>query len=276
MRSESQQAAAAIRARAGDVRVDLGLVAGAGLAGIAEHIASPLRFPYASLPGFPRLEQAGGEAELLLGALGTARVAILKGRALYHETGDLSAMRVPLETLALLGAEAAVLVNAAGSTRADLTPGSLVVIKDHINLTGLNALVGADGDDRITDMTAPYDAALRERFVIAAGSVGRKMAEGVYMWFPGPTFETAAEIRAAHMLGADLVGMSLVPEVLIARHLGMRVLGISLVTTLASGIRANRVDHDDSMRLAAAPMLSLTRVLVKFFEIWVVGSPASR
>jgi purine-nucleoside phosphorylase len=93
------------------------------------------------------------------------------------------------------------------------------------------------------------------------------------MWFPGPTFETAAEVRAAHMLGADLVGMSLVPEVLIARHLGLRVLGVSLVTTLASGIRANRIDRDDTMRVAAAAMLSLTRVLAKFCEIWLVGSP---
>jgi purine-nucleoside phosphorylase len=274
MRSESQQAAAAIRARAGDVPIDIGLVLGTGLAGIAEHMASPLRFPYASLPGFPLPAVGGRESEVMIGALGTARTAILRGRALYHETGDVAAMRVPLETLKLLGAEAVVLVSAAGSARPELTPGSLVVIKDHINLTGLNPLIGEGDADRFTDMTAPYDAVLRERFAIATGSVGRKTNEGVYMWFPGPSFETAAEVRAAHMLGADVIGMSLVPEVVISRHLGLRVLAISIITNLASGLRANRLERDETMRIAGATVLSLTRVLVKFFEIWVVGGPA--
>ncbi len=276
MRSESQQAAALIKTRAGDAPINIGLVLGTGLATIADHVVSPIRVPYLELPGFPRPAVGKGEAEVMVGVLGTARVAILKGRSNYHETGDMASMRVPLETVKLLGADAVVLVNAAGSTKPELTPGALVAIRDHINLTGLNALAGETDGDRFVDMSAPYDPTMRERFLIAASHVSRKTSEGVYMWFPGPSFETPAEVRAAHMLGADLVGMSLVPEVVIARHLGLRVLAISMVTNFASGIRVDQVERDQTMRVAGATILSLTRVLVKFFEIWVVGSPVRR
>ena len=276
MRSESQQAATAIQTRTGGTPINIGLVLEAGLAAIADQVVSPVSIPYQSLPGFPRPAAGGAGSEAVVGALGTARVAILKGRALYHETRNMAAMQVPLETLKLLGAEAVVLVNSAGSTRAELAPGALVAIKDHINLTGLNPLIGEIDEGRFTDMSAPYDPVLRERFVMAAHSVSRKTSEGVYMWFPGPTFETAAEIRAAQMLGADLVGMSVVPEVILARRLGLRVLALSMVTSFASGVRVEHVERDDRMRVAGATMLSLTRVLVKFFEIWVVGSPLRR
>jgi purine-nucleoside phosphorylase len=275
MRSESQQAAALIKSRIGDTPINVGLVVGTGLAAIADHVLSPVAFPYAQLPGFPRPSMGASEAELIVGELGTARVAILKGRSNYHETGDTASMRVPLETLKLLGADAVVLVNAAGSTKPEFTPGSIIVIKDHINLTGLNPLSDFNEADRFVDMSAPYDPTMRERLAIAAGSLSRKMAEGVYMWFPGPTFETPAEVRAAHMLGADLVGMSLVPEVVIARHLGMRVLGISMVTNFASGVGGEAAERN-TMRIAGATALPLTRMLVKFFEIWIVGSPRQR
>ena len=276
MRRESEQAAAIIRDRTDGRPINLGLIVGASHAPIVEYVGSPVTIPYRDLVGFPRLALGAAESEAVIGTLGTARAAILKGRMLYHESRDMAAMRVPLETLKLLGAEAVVLVNSAGSTRADLAPGALVAIKDHINLTGLNPLLGEPDESRFTDMSAAYDAVLRERFVIAAHSVGRKTGEGVYMWFPGPSFETAAEIRAAHMLGADLVGMSLVPEAILARHLGLRVLAISMVTNFAAGVRAEHVEREDRIRVAGATVLSLTRVLVKFFEIWVVGSPLRR
>lgn len=275
MRSESQQAAAAIRARAGDAPINLGLVLGVGLAAIADQVASPVSIPYGEMAGFPRV---GGDnqSEIVIGTLGTARVALFKGRALYHETRDMAAMRVPLETLKLLGAEGVVLVNAAGSTRQDLAPGALVAIRDHINLSGLNPLLGESDAGRFTDMSAAYDAMLRERFAMAAHSLSRKTNEAVYMWFPGPSFETAAEINAARTLGADLVGMSLVPEVILARSLGLRVLAVSMVTNFATGVGVVQVEREDRMRVAAATMMSLTRVLAKFFDIWVVGSPVRR
>lgn len=275
MRSESQQAAAAIRARVGDAPVTLGLVLGTGLAAIGDQVTSPVSIPYAELAGFPR---AGGDnqSEVVVGTLGTARVAILKGRALYHETQDLAAMRVPFETLKLLGVEGVLLVNFAGSTRLEIAPGTLVAIKDHINLTGLNPLLHEISDNRSIDMQGAYDVMMRERFALAAQSVGRRVTEAVYMWFPGPSFETPAEILAARTLGGELVGISLVPEVIIARHVGLRVLAISMVTSYAAGVSNDVVDREARMRIANAMTSSLTRVLGKFFEIWVVGSPMRR
>jgi purine-nucleoside phosphorylase len=272
MRNESQEAAAAIRARIGPNTIDLGLVLGTGLAAITEQVVSPVRIPYGELAGFPKAVAGEDQPEIVLGMLGTARIAVLKGRALYHETRDMAAMRVPLETLKLLGAEGVVLVNAAGSTRAELSPGALVAIKDHINLTGENPLMHVTDTSRFTDMRGAYDAMMRERFALAAHGVSRKVGEGVYMWFPGPSFETPAEIHAARVMGADLVGMSLVPEVTIARQLGLRVLGISMVTSYAAGV-GEATQPDDHRRIASAMALSLTRVLGRFFEIWVVGSP---
>jgi purine-nucleoside phosphorylase len=275
MRAESQQAAAAIRARVGETPINLGLVLGTGLAAIGEQVTSAVSIPYGELAGFPRLGN-DSQSEIVVGTLGTAHVAILKGRALYHETRDLAAMRVPLETLKLLGAEGVLLVNFAGSTRLDVAPGTLVVVKDHINLTGQNPLLHETSENRATDMQGAYDVMMRERFVLAAQSIGRRVSEGVYMWFPGPSFETPAEIHAARTLGAELVGMSLVPEVIIARHVGLRVLALSMVTSYAAGVSDDVVDRENRTRIAGAMTSSLTRVLAKFFEIWVVGRPTRR
>ena len=269
MRNESEQAASIIRSRAGDAAVDVALVLGTGLGAIAEHITAPTVIPYDDLPGFARPMVGGHEAELVVGGIGAVRIAVMKGRIHHYETGDVAAMRVPLETIALLGAHVVVLTNAAGSTRPEVKPGSLVVIRDHINLTGRNPLVGESGDARFVDLTSAYDPALRDRFTKAASESGRRISEGVYMWRSGPTFETPAEIHVARMMGADLVGMSTVPEVIIARHLGLRVLAISMVTNLAAGLSADPLGHAQTMRAAAASIVPLTRVLLKFFEMSV-------
>jgi purine-nucleoside phosphorylase len=270
MRSESEQAVSIIRSRIGDAPVDVGLVLGTGLGAIADHIAAPTVIPYDDLPGFTRPMVGGHAAELVIGTIGTARVAVLKGRVHHYESGDVSAMRVPLETLSLLGAGAVVLTNAAGSTRPEIKPGSLVVIRDHINLTAHNPLIGEADDARFVDLTAAYDPILRERFAKAAAEAGRRIIDGVYMWRSGPSFETPAEINAARMLGADLVGMSTVPEVVIARRLGLRVLAVSMVTNFAAGLNEGPISHEQTMRAAAASIVPLTRVLVKLFEIWVL------
>lgn len=269
MREESRRAAALIGERTGGMPIDVGLVLGSGLAAIADRIAAPVIVRYGELAGFPRPTVGGHEAALVAGRLGTARVAVLKGRVHHYESGDMSGMRVPLETLALLGAGAIVLTNAAGSVKPEIRPGSLVAIRDHINLAGLNPLIGETGDKRFVDMREAYDPTLRQRFAVAAGETGRKMIEGVYMWFPGPSFETPAEIRAAQVLGADLVGMSTVPEAIIARRLGLRVLAISMVTNLAAGLDHAPLSHEQTMRVAAAESVTLSRILEKFFEIWV-------
>ncbi len=274
MRDESQKSAAAIRARIGDMPVDVGLVLNASLAAIADHLASPVAFKYEELPGFVRPRFGKTAAECIVGTLGRANVAVLKGRTHYHEAGDIAAMRVPLETLKLLGAKAVVLTCAAGSTRREVGPGALIAIRDHINLTGLNPLVGVEDANRSVDLTGVYDPHLRERFALAASETGRKSQEGVLMWFPGPAFETPAEIQAARTLGADLVGMSTVPEVLIARQIGLRVLALATVTNYAAGLSSETLGREQAMRVSTAATASLTRILGKFFELWLLDTRA--
>ena len=268
MRDDSEKSAAVIRAQIGAAPLDVGLVVGASLAAIDGHIAAPVSFKYEDLPGFMRPRQGGEIADCVVGTLGSARVAVLKGRALYHETGDIAGMRVPLETLRLLGTKVVVLNAAVGSTRREISPGTLVAIRDHINLTGINPLVGVDDPHRSLDLTAAYDPHLRERFAKAAAESGRKTQEGTLMWFPGPGFETPAEINAARTLGADLVGMSIVPEVLIARQLGLRVLALTTVTNFAAGLNAETLGREQAMRVSTAAAATLIRVLVKIFEHW--------
>jgi purine-nucleoside phosphorylase len=275
VRSESEQAAALIRSRIGGQPIDVGLVLGSGLGAIADHIANPTVFSYDDLPGFTRPMVGGHAAELVTGTIGTARIAVFKGRVHHYESGSVSSMRVPLETLALLGAGTVVLTNAAGSTRPEIKPGSLVVIRDHINLTGQNPLIGETGDARFVDLTAAYDPILRERFAKAAAETGRRISEGVYMWRSGPSFETPAEVHALRMLGADLVGMSTVPEVIIARRLGLRVLAVSMVTNFAAGLNEDPISHEQTMRAAAASIVPLTRVLMKLFDAWMLERRAS-
>jgi purine-nucleoside phosphorylase len=178
MRNESEQAVAVIRSRAGERPVDVGIVLGSGLGTIAEHLANPTVVPYRDLPGFARPLVGGHEPELVLGTLGTAHVAVMKGRMHYYERGDVAAMRVPLETLVLLGATAVVLTNAAGSTRSDIKPGSLVLIRDHINMTGLNPLVGETDDARFVDLSTAYDPGLRERLPKPRRKQGGGSAKG--------------------------------------------------------------------------------------------------
>src|SRR5262249_47306269 len=152
-----------------------------------------------------------------------------------------------------LGATAVVLATAAGSARREIQPGALVAIKDHINLTGFNPLIGEPTENRYMDMTGAYDPVLRERFAVAAGETGgRKTSEAVFMWFPGPSFETPAEINAARALGADLVGMTTVPDVIIARSIGLRVLAVAMVTNYAAGLGTEQLGRDQTMRVTGA------------------------
>jgi inosine/guanosine/xanthosine phosphorylase family protein len=157
-------------------------------------------------------------------------VLMLAGRAHYYEKGDASVMRPVIAALADLGIEMLILTNAAGSVRHDLVPGSVMLIDDHINYSGLNPLIGEPSDQRFVGMTAAYDKKLKDALTIAAGEVGEMLAPGVYMWFSGPSFETPAEIRMARTLGADAVGMSTVPEVILARFFGLRVAACSVIT----------------------------------------------
>ncbi len=242
--------------------VEIGFVLGTGLGGIADTLDNPVSAAFSDLPGFPRLGVSGHEGRLVVGSWEGVRVAILQGRAHFYESGDAACMKVPLETLALLGARSVVLTNSAGSTHPDWYPGQIAVVSDHINISSMNPLIGAVDDGRFVNLTETYDRALRNRMRRAASVAGvRDLRDGVYMWFSGPSFETPAEVKIAKMLGADLVGMSTVPEAILARYLGMKVVALSVITNFATGINGGNPSHTETKKAAIAGSIALKRLL---------------
>ena len=235
----------------GGVEVEAGVVLGSGLGPLADAVADAVSIPYADLPGFPQSGVSGHAARLVIGRLGGRRVAVLSGREHYYENGDAAAMRPALEALAGLGARTLILTNAAGSLRPEVGPTSVVVHSDYVNWSGMNPLIGEHGDARFVDMRDCYDPGLRGKLRAVAEKNGLPYHEGVYFWFSGPCFETPAEIRAMKALGADLVGMSTAPEVIIARRLGLKVAALSMVTNLAAGFKGAEISHADTKAVAA-------------------------
>ncbi|WP_181164550.1 purine-nucleoside phosphorylase [Amaricoccus solimangrovi] len=254
-----------IRDRAGAEPVRLGLILGSGLGHLAEAVAG-VAIDYADLPGFPGTGVSGHAPKLVIGMLEGQRVAVLGGRAHYYERGDAQVMRAPLETLGALGAEALLLTNAAGSLRPDIPPGDLMLIRDHINFSGRNPLIGEPTDARFVNMVDAYDPALRAALAQAAKAEEIALADGVYAWYSGPSFETPAEIRALRVLGADAVGMSTVPEVILARFLGLRVAAISTVTNMAAGMSDEAISHEHTKAMAPLGAAKLERILRAFLR----------
>lgn len=255
------EAAAVLRARAGAGPFAAALVLGTGLGSVAARFTDAVAVPFAELPGFPAGAVTGHARRVTIGRFAGKRVVALEGRAHYYEAGDVRAMHVPLETLAALGVGTLVLTNAAGSLDEDMPPGSLMLVADHINITVANPLIGESGDARFVNMVDAYDPALRALARKAAQACGIALGEGVYMWFPGPSFETPAEIRAARTLGADAVGMSTVPETVMARRFGLRVLAISAITNLAAGMVAQGPSHAETKAIAVQAATSLAALL---------------
>ena len=219
---------------------------------------------YADLPDFPHAGVSGHNPRLVVGELEGVRVAVLGGRAHYYEQGDAGVMRAPLEALKAIGAERLILTNAAGSFRPDIPPGELMLIADHLNVAGINPLIGEPTDARFVNMTDAYDPELRRGLAAAAAAEGVALAEGVYAWYSGPSFETPAEIRALKLLGADAVGMSTVPEVILARFLGLRVAAISTITNMAAGMSAEVLSHEHTKAMAPLGAAKLERVLRRY------------
>ncbi|MDP2064123.1 MAG: purine-nucleoside phosphorylase [Phaeovulum sp.] len=263
--SRSAELAALIRARAGAEPPRLGLILGSGLGHLAEAVRGEA-IDYADLPGFPHAGVSGHNPRLVLGDLEGVRVAVFGGRAHYYERGNPAEMRLPLEVLKALGAESLILTNAAGSLRADIPPGGLMLLADHINLSGANPLIGEADDARFVPMTEAHDPAMRAALKSAASAEGVELPEGVYCWFSGPSFETPAEIRAAKVLGADAVGMSTVPEVILARFLGLRVAAVSVVTNMGAGMSAEAISHEHTKAMAPLGAAKLERVLRRYLR----------
>jgi xanthosine phosphorylase len=258
-------AAAVLRERLGDdARADVGLVLGSGLGPIADDVEHAVAIPYGELPGFPVGGVAGHAGRLVLGRLAGRRVAVLQGRAHLYEGIEPTAVREPVRTLRALGVDALVLTNAAGSLDRTVGPGRLMVLADHINLMGLNPLTGPNDDEvgpRFPSLRDAYDPTLRAALHSAAAREGLDLAEGVYLAVAGPSFETPAEIRAFRTLGADAVGMSTVPEVIVARHAGMRVAAVSVITNLAEGLSDEALSHEQTLAAATGAAEGLRRLV---------------
>ncbi|HWH94104.1 MAG TPA: purine-nucleoside phosphorylase [Baekduia sp.] len=262
-------AADAVRAAAGaDAPTPrLALVLGSGLGGLADAVQDATAIPYAELPGFPVGSVAGHAGRLVLGTLAGTPVVVLQGRAHLYEGIPASDLAIPIRTVRALGAEAIVLTNAAGSLNADVGPGRLMALTDHINLMGANPLAGPNDDGlgpRFVGLGDAYDLDLRRALHHAAQAEGVHLDEGVYLAVAGPSFETPAEIRAFKILGADAVGMSTVPEVIVARHCGLRVAAVSAITNLAEGMGDEVLSHEHTLASAAIAAKDLQRVLSRF------------
>ena len=264
--SEYEATAEVIRSRLGDLRPRIGLVLGSGLGPVAEAIAQPVVVPYRELPGFPEPGVDGHAGRLVAGTLARVEIACLQGRSHAYEGHPPDRLALPVRTLRRLGCEVLLLTNAAGSLRPAIGPGRLMMITDHINTSGVNPLIGPNDPGlgpRFFDLTEAYDANIRAALRAAATEAGIALAEGVYVMVSGPNYETPAEIRAFARLGGDAVGMSTVPEVLAARHCGLRVGAISLITNLAAGLGGPDLDHADVLATGRAASADLSRLLTR-------------
>jgi purine-nucleoside phosphorylase len=262
-------AADAIRARHAATPT-LGIILGSGLGNFANHVESPTTIPYADIPGWPLSTVEGHSGKLVLGTINGTQVAVMQGRVHAYEGYAIDEVTFPARVLGLLGCKSLIVTNAAGGINVSYGEGGLVCISDHINLTGMNAAAGKNDPRfglapnaglRFFDMSTAYSPRLRQLAAAEAKKQNIPLPEGVYLAVLGPSFETPAEIRAFRTLGADLVGMSTVHEVIVARHMGLEVLGLSLVTNMAAGVVDKVIDHNEVMEIGRRVEAQFTALL---------------
>jgi purine-nucleoside phosphorylase len=262
--ARAEEAAAAIRRRIA-VKPRVAVVLGSGLGSFADRVEQPVAIPYTDIPHFPRPTVEGHSGRLVVGTVAGTPVAVMQGRVHGYEGYSPEEVTFPTRVLGRLGIATLIVTNAAGGVRLDLHQGQLVLLSDHINLTGRNPLVGTNDErlgQRFFDMSEAYSKRLRLLAHDAATGHGIALPEGVYLSVSGPSFETPAEIRAFRSWGADLVGMSTVQEVIVARHMGIEVLGISCVTNMAAGILDQPINHLEVIETGARAQEHLTTLLV--------------
>jgi purine-nucleoside phosphorylase len=242
----------------------VGVVLGSGLGGLADELESRVEIPYDEIPGWPVSTAVGHTGTLVLGTLDGVPVAVMRGRAHLYEGIGADRVAFGVRVLGALGIRSLVVTNASGGINPDFEPGQLVLISDHVNLQGTSALVGPNDESlgpRFPDMSDAYDPELRARAHEAAARLGLELGEGIYAAWLGPQFETPAEIRFMRAVGGDLAGMSTVQEVIVARHMGIRVLGISVVTNMAAGLLPEKIDHEVVLEVGARAAGSVTALL---------------
>ena len=247
----AEKAARLVRART-KTEVPVAIVLGSGLGAFADDLTDTVAIPYEDIPGFARSTVEGHAGRLVIGKAGEVTVAAMQGRFHFYEGYSLEEVTFPIRVLKLLGVRTLVLTNAAGALNTEFAPGSLMVISDHINLLGANPLTGPNDDrfgPRFPDLTLVYAAELQNMVIEEAHAMGTEMRRGIYAALSGPSYETPAEIHMVRTLGADAVGMSTVPEAIVARHMEMQVIGISCITNLAAGVSNRPIDHGQVMAI---------------------------
>lgn len=267
--SFAKQNAAIIAERAAGFTPELGLVLGSGSGRLADEFENPINIPYSDLKGFGDSNVKGHSGIMTLGMLHGMPTVCMQGRPHYYQGFDNSIMQTPMRTIKLLGCDKVVMTNASASLRPEVKPGSLVLVNDHINFSFHNPLVGPNDDEvgpRFPDMQNAYDKDLRAQMLACASQINVELTEGVYLGVLGPTYETPAEIRAFKMLGADVLGMSTVADVIVANHCGLKSAVIATITNMASGMSEEILTHDNVVKIADKAATDLIRLLACFLE----------
>tara|TARA_Y100000590_G_scaffold177227_1_gene202400 strand:+ start:1053 stop:1868 length:816 start_codon:yes stop_codon:yes gene_type:complete len=228
----------------------ISIILGSGLGGFTDKIKNRDEIPYKDLAGFPKTTVLGHSGKLVFGSIGQSQVLVFQGRAHYYEKGDSNSMRIPIETVKALGCSRMIITNSSGAINPEYKPGEVILIRDHINYSGISPLLGKNGPSMFIDMTKVYDLKQRRIFLAVAKEKSFELREGVYIWFPGPNFETPAEINMAKLLGADVVGMSTVPEVILGRYYGIKISVLSLITNMAAGVSDGLLSHELTIKMA--------------------------
>jgi len=253
-----------------DAAPEVGLVLGSGLGDFCDRLEGQQVIPFSAIPHFPVSTVSGHDGAFVFGSFGGRPVVALRGRIHYYEGYTQQEITMPIRVMAKLGVKTLVLTNAAGGVNLDFSAGCLMLISDHINYSGMNPLIGPNLDEfgpRFPDMSDVYTKSLREKLKPLAAQAGIGLKEGVYMMYSGPSYETPAEIRAFRTLGADAVGMSTVPEAIVARHSGMQVMGVSCITNMAAGVLDRKLDHAEVVETAQRVKGDFTRLLELMIHI---------
>lgn len=267
--AEVERALSVIQQKSNGFQPRVGLILGTGLGGLADQVEQAQSISYSDIPGFPVPSVKGHAGLLTMGLLGGVKVVALKGRVHLYEGGEVKPLKVMVRTLKALGIEFLLCTNAAGSLRKEIGPGELVAVTDHINFMGTNPLVGPNDDafgERFVDLEHCWDPDLRAKLHQAAKDCGQPLHNGVFAGWMGPAFETPAEIRMLQILGCDTVGMSMIPENIVARHCGLKCAGVSAITNFACGVSESPISHSENVAVGAEAGKKLGPIVVKFLE----------
>jgi purine-nucleoside phosphorylase len=266
MMAEVKETKEFLESKIGGLKPEVALVIGSGLGGITKEIAKPVTIAYGDIPHFPKSTVAGHAGQMIFGEFAGKKLMVLSGRFHYYEGRGLAEITYPIHVVDALGAKILIVTNAAGGINPQYKPGDLMIIEDHINFMGVNPLIGgANGNGiKFVDMTQAYSGRLREKLDAAAEKLQMPIWRGVYLATTGPSYETPAEVKAFAWIGADAVGMSTVPEVIMARYHNLEVAGLSCITNLAAGISSKKLSHDEVLEVGRASQEKLGKLLGEF------------